>query len=1223
MKKLLQKIYEFKALSVFVVFALLFLGSAFGQTSVTIITSGPWVVPTGVTSIQVEAWGGGGGGGGTASSASKSGGGGSGGCYLKHTSISVTPGETLTITVGAGGPGGVGSAEAIANGGFSSVATNTTTLIKAGGGIKGLYVSGGGTGGLAVTTDNFGYEGNFSYKGGDGANGINGTGSAIGTPAYGGGAAGTNGNGSGITPGTDGGAGAAAKTASGSGNPGTAPGGGGGGGASAAASPKNGGAGGTGQVKITYMPLDPTINISLASLTGFTAMSNAVSASQTINISGLNLRSNITVSPATTNFEVSLSELTGYGTSVTISSGIGTVASTPIYVRVKSGATAGAISESIIFTSTDATSKTLIASGIVYTNYYYKGTGSLASVTNWGNATDGTGTNPPDFITLAGQLFNIRNTISVATDASWTVSGTGSKIIVGDPSVAAVTLTVSSGFGITTTSPAVLDIAAASSGANSVILQDSVTIPIPTFGTLNATSEVHFQATLSTGTTKTYGKIFVDGSGTTTTFTGTPIIQTSLTVASGSTMVTGATSTNFVTINSGASVTINGAFQTQKALGFVSSNVVTSSSTKNAIQFIGSENLTLGTSSTIGFTRSTSTSAQTIDARTDFVNLSISGADNNKNFATGTMGVSGAFTIGVSGTSVLSQPSVTTINYIGTSDQTLPSAITTYSNLGISGVGTKTTSANTTLTGVLTVGTGATLNTGGFLTLKSDANGTARVAPVLGIISGDVTVERHIPSRRAWRALTAPVITTNSIFTNWQEAGANGGLGNGANGFDIWMPNAATDSGLTSGGSGNSLLEYNSADDNNWTGISTTKGASSMMNGLKNKPFMAFVTGPYGTGNIGSNSAATTLRAKGALLIGQQTYTTIANKYTFIGNPYASPLSLSSMITSNNGSFEGNIWIWDANTTVANPVGIYNLYNATATAYSNTTSTTTVAPTTEIQSGQAFFVRSTAGHSFIIEESNKGTTNSAASTVFRDAAPAQLLRVGLYKQINTEWSGRDGAMTVILADANANQTPNKMANGTENVAFTKNGLLFASEHHLPLVASDVLNVKVWNTTAGANYKLKINTEQFATTSLNATLEDLFTNSRTPLTLDGTAVEYPFAVTTETASSGNRFRIVFENSALGINNPKTTGISILPNPITGDAFQVNFGTLGMGRYTYSICNALGQEVEKGSINNVAQNTNSFVKFKNNTAAGMYIMKVTGADNSVFTAKIIKQ
>lgn len=519
--------------------------------------------------------------------------------------------------------------------------------------------------------------------------------------------------------------------------------------------------------------------------------------------------------------------------------------------------------------------------------------------------------------------------------------------------------------------------------------------------------------------------------------------------------------------------------------------------------------------------------------------------------------------------------------------------------------------------GTITVGSSATLTTGGNLTLKSNATGTARVAivPSTGIISGNVTVERYISSKRGWRALTAPVSTTSSIFANWQE----NGTGNTANGFDIWSPTGG--SGLTAGGSSTSLLEYDSTN-NAWTAITATNGASSMMNGDKNKSFMAFVTGPYGTGNITNGAAAeTTIRATGALLTGTKTYSSAATQYTFIGNPYASPLSLSAMLDdTDNDAFENNIWVWDANVAGDYSVGTYNLFDSTASNYTNTTSNALISGA-QIQSGQAFFVKSTLGGTFSIKEAHKGSTFNNA--VFRDAAPAELLRVGLYKQINTEWSGRDGAMTVITANAEANQTANKMANGTENVAFTKNDLLFASEHHLPLVASDVLNVRVWNTTAGANYKLKINTEQFTTTNLDATLEDLFTNSRTPLTLDGTAVEYPFAVTTEATSTGNRFRIVFENAALGINNPKATEIRILPNPITGDAFQLNLGTLSTGTYSYSICTTLGQEVEKGSINNVAQNTNYTVKLNNSTAAGMYIMKVTGTDNAVFTAKLIKK
>lgn len=67
---------------------------------------------------------------------------------------------------------------------------------------------------------------------------------------------------------------------------------------------------------------------------------------------------------------------------------------------------------------------------------------------------------------------------------------------------------------------------------------------------------------------------------------------------------------------------------------------------------------------------------------------------------------------------------------------------------------------------VLTVSNG-TLNTGNQLTLKSTATNTARVAPLAaGSISGNVTVERYIPARRAWRILAAPV----------------GGVSNGATG---------------------------------------------------------------------------------------------------------------------------------------------------------------------------------------------------------------------------------------------------------------------------------------------------------------------------------------------------------------------------------------------------------------------------------------------------------
>ena len=510
------------------------------------------------------------------------------------------------------------------------------------------------------------------------------------------------------------------------------------------------------------------------------------------------------------------------------------------------------------------------------------------------------------------------------------------------------------------------------------------------------------------------------------------------------------------------------------------------------------------------------------------------------------------------------------------------------------------------------------------VTLQSNSTGTARIGTITGSLLGatNVTIERYIPAKRAWRALTAPLKGSDtSIFSQWQ----NNGIVTEGTGVELWGPEGvgtptSGNTGLANGPS-NSILQYTAGA---WVPITDTN-TNKLFTTNSNNAFMVFPTGPYNSGRILSNTLPleTTLKATGQLMTGRVDYINLPSAtHTLIGNPYASPIS-PNLLLEGNTSFGNNLWIWDAKAAGTYGVGAYNSYEKTANTYTNVTNSDVFSSTPDIQSGQAFFViASSAPSTLTILEDFK--SSSAANNIFlRNAAPAQLLRVGLYKQSNTEWLGRDGAMTVILNDADANQSPNKMANGTENVAFTKNSGLFASNHHLPLVASDVLNVKVWNTTAGANYKLKINTERFATTSLNATLEDLFTNSRTPLTLDGTAVEYPFAVTTEAASTGNRFRIVFETNALGINNPKATGISILPNPITSDTFQVNLGTLGTGSYSYSICNALGQEVEKGSINNVTQNTSYSVKFKNSTAAGMYIMKVTGEDNSVFSAKIIKQ
>ncbi|NBC58612.1 MAG: hypothetical protein GVY05_10080, partial [Bacteroidetes bacterium] len=65
----------------------------------------------------------------------------------------------------------------------------------------------------------------------------------------------------------------------------------------------------------------------------------------------------------------------------------------------------------------------------------------------------------------------------------------------------------------------------------------------------------------------------------------------------------------------------------------------------------------------------------------------------------------------------------------------------------------------------------------GSIVFKSFSSGSAQfdvfTASITG--SGDVTVERYIPAKRAFRFLSSAVTTTNFIFENWQQQGLNPG----------------------------------------------------------------------------------------------------------------------------------------------------------------------------------------------------------------------------------------------------------------------------------------------------------------------------------------------------------------------------------------------------------------------------------------------------------------
>lgn len=64
-------------------------------------------------------------------------------------------------------------------------------------------------------------------------------------------------------------------------------------------------------------------------------------------------------------------------------------------------------------------------------NYYSKSAGNLEVLATWGQNIDGTGAAPIDF-SSANQVFNVRNNAAPSIGGNWTVSGAGSRVIIGD-----------------------------------------------------------------------------------------------------------------------------------------------------------------------------------------------------------------------------------------------------------------------------------------------------------------------------------------------------------------------------------------------------------------------------------------------------------------------------------------------------------------------------------------------------------------------------------------------------------------------------------------------------------------------------------------------------------------------------------------------------------------------------------------------------------------------
>ncbi len=718
-----------------------------------------------------------------------------------------------------------------------------------------------------------------------------------------------------------------------------------------------------------------------------------------------------------------------------------------------------------------------------------------------------------------------------------------------------------------------------------------------------------------------------------------------ISVASGAT-IDGAT---FVlTPRASGAATIAGTFKTANLVGF-------SGSATAAISSTNTPTFTL-TGSTIEY--SAASASQVITARSDYNNLTLSGA-----FA---KAISGSTTIGgnlnfnAAADILVIGSNTLTLNGTETGSGSLRGSAT--SNLTIGGTGAlgtlnfdQSTDGTTNVlndvvvnritSGTLSLGnklvivnsytpTAGVLTTGGFLHIRSTSSNTARIAASGGggggYISGDVTVERHLTasSNRAYRLLTPGVTTSTNIRANWQEGTNNPdantnnigttdygthitGSGGNSNGFDVTQNNAA------------SVYLFDQAAQN-WTALTNTN-----VNILNAKTgYLAFIRGnrnEIATINTTTGSSNTTLRATGTLAQGTQTFTSLASdvpggdaEVSLVTNPFAAPISWSSFYTGSNATnFKNFITIWDPNVNTRG--GFITVTNGGSTSGGATNLTT------NIQSGQAFFVTTKSGinsPTLTILESDKSTTNNL--NVFRTGPQTEQLNIQL-KYINAGITRSADGVLALFSNSYSNgldgNDAEQIANWDEDVALLRNGKALSIESRDLINDNDSLFIKIANINkTAAVYTWEIAPTNFNAPGLQAFLLDKFINTSTPISLlDTTRIN--FTVSSNLASQvADRFTIVF----------KTTGV--LPVTITqlkatqkNNTVAVNFTTVNEINIDHYVVEKSSNAVQFTTLQQLTANgSSSYTADDANTIQGAnyYRVKIVEQNGRSYYSNIVK-
>lgn len=727
--------------------------------------------------------------------------------------------------------------------------------------------------------------------------------------------------------------------------------------------------------------------------------------------------------------------------------------------------------------------------------YYYLKTGPDGDdptvATAWTNSSTGSGGSSPADFTATNRYYILANRPSVDINSPWSITASGSRIIVGNGSSNAVTVNINNTIN-----------GRLEANRNGVVAMNVATMP--TFGTLHETSTVNFNvAAPTTIPVGVYGNVNLAQSQAYSLPMNIVEVQGSLDVVDGATTA-GATN-NFSTLKVGGDITFHNT---------AGNPLPASAATAYALTFTGAKNHTISFASEVDPT---------------FFSISTDVGDvvtfNNANIHTYTIGTSqgggllnrGTINIGANNLVIGGRGTINTNGETGDiavngGNFTLNSLASIGSNIYFNGTDHTLNNLNVTLpsstsasiqspvdvTNLVSLSGGSIISGGdGNLKLVSTLNGTARIAPLTGTsrISGPITAQRYMEAEGTiYRYISMPVkqvkvadlqafFPVTGTFT-----GANVIAGNGSSMFDYTE---------TTGG------YHQFPATTNQDTLRTGRGYSAFIRDAVN---------------------ATTIQVKGVPNQGTTTYTltggtTSTTGYNLIGNPYPAPIKWT-------GGNTGGWTMSGVNAMISirenKADGSYQYKTWNGTTGSNTGGFIAV--------GQAYWIQTTSmTPSLVVAETAKQVTDGE---FFREGDPENVISVKMKK-------GSQEDDTYIQFAREATPAFDKDLDGAK---------LNNSYFSLSTLTSDNKSVAINLTTTGqCDQTIKFRTTNAAVGSYQLMLSgvtsllaadqviftDAYTNTELTITEDYT---YNFSVTADAASKADgRFKLKFVKPGVSLGN----------------------------------------------------------------------------------------